>query len=83
MTDAITNDFTAGIMARMPMITVEFTDEELAVAKAHAASLGKSMRAHAHDIILADVQRAAFLKGVDETVAYYMDVFKDAPEGRR
>ncbi|MET7487303.1 hypothetical protein [Streptomyces sp. NPDC005538] len=67
----------------MPMITVEFTEEELAEAKAHAASLGKSMRAHAHDIILADAQRAAFLKDVDETVAYYMDVFKDMPEGQR
>jgi hypothetical protein len=67
----------------MPMITVEFTEEELAEAKAHAASLGKSMRAHAHDIIMADAQRAAFLKGVDETVAYYMEIFKDAPEGQR
>ncbi|MDH2393156.1 hypothetical protein QCN29_31150 [Streptomyces sp. HNM0663] len=67
----------------MPMITVEFTDEELAEAKAHAASLGKSMRAHAHDIIVADAQRAAFLKDADKTVAYYMDVFKDAPEGLR
>ncbi|MFI6402962.1 hypothetical protein [Streptomyces sp. NPDC050548] len=67
----------------MPMITVEFTEEELAVAKEHAASLGKSMRAHAHDIILADVQRAAFLKGVDKTVAWALDVFKDMPEGMR
>ncbi|MCX5201529.1 hypothetical protein OG897_08710 [Streptomyces sp. NBC_00237] len=67
----------------MPMITVEFTEEELAEAKAHAASLGKSMRAHAHDIIVSDAQRAAFLKDVDKTVAYYMDVFKDAPEGQR
>lgn len=67
----------------MPMITVEFTEEELAFAKAHVASLGKSMRAHAHDIILADAQRTAFLQGADETVAYYMDAFKDAPEGER
>ena len=70
-------------MARMPMITVEFTDEELAVAKAHAASLGKSMRAHAHDIILADVQRAAFLRDADTAVAFALDVFKDMPEGQR
>ncbi|MCX4557646.1 MULTISPECIES: hypothetical protein [Streptomyces] len=67
----------------MPMITVEFTEEELAFAKAHAASLGKSMRSHAHDIILADAQRTAFLQGVDETVAWAMDVFKDMPEGMR
>ncbi|MET7456306.1 hypothetical protein ABZT03_31400 [Streptomyces sp. NPDC005574] len=67
----------------MPMITVEFTEEELAEAKAHAASLGKSMRAHAHDIILADAQRAAFLKNVDTAVAFALDVFKDMPEGQR
>ncbi|MFE4666752.1 hypothetical protein ACFRI7_18160 [Streptomyces sp. NPDC056716] len=67
----------------MPMITVEFTEEELAVAKAHAAALGKSMRSHAHDIILADAQRTAFLRDADQAVAFALDVFKDLPEGQR
>lgn len=62
---------------------MEFTDEELTQVKAHASSLGKSVRAHAHDVIVSGAQRAAFLKGADETVAYCMDVFKDAPEGQR
>jgi hypothetical protein len=67
----------------MPMITVEFTEEELAEAKKHAASLGKSMRAHAHDVIIADAQRAAFLKDADQAVAFALEIFKDMPEGQR
>ncbi|MEV0218133.1 hypothetical protein [Streptomyces sp. NPDC050704] len=44
----------------MPMITVEFTDDEFVLVSARAASLGKSVGAHGHDVIVGGAQRAGF-----------------------
>lgn len=74
---------TADIVEGMPKITVELTAEELAAVNEHARSLGKSTRALAHDLLVADAQRAAFLRSVDKGIEIGMAAFADAPEGWR
>ncbi|MEU9957226.1 hypothetical protein [Streptomyces sp. NPDC050982] len=43
----------------MPVITVEFTAQEMAQVEASAASLGRTTGAYAHDVIMADARRTA------------------------
>ncbi|MEV4038259.1 hypothetical protein [Streptomyces umbrinus] len=44
----------------MPVITVEFTDQEMAQVEASAASHGRTTSAYAHDVVMADARRTAF-----------------------
>ncbi|MEU5291165.1 hypothetical protein [Streptomyces umbrinus] len=44
----------------MPVITVEFTDREMAQVEASAASHGRTTSAYAHDVVMADARRTAF-----------------------
>ncbi|MEV0637057.1 hypothetical protein AB0I77_19290 [Streptomyces sp. NPDC050619] len=67
----------------MPKITVELTAEELAAVNQYARALGKSTRALAHDLLVAEAQRAAFLRNVDKGIEIGLAAFADSAEGWR
>lgn len=74
---------TADTVETMPKITVELTPEELAAVNQYARALGKSTRALAHDLLVAEAQRAAFLRNVDKGIEIGLAAFSDVPEGWR
>ncbi|MBO0511567.1 hypothetical protein [Streptomyces beijiangensis] len=68
----------------MPAINIEFTVEELDRIKARAASANKSMRAHAHDVLVDEADRLAFVEGAAAIARRMLtDAMARFPEGQR
>ncbi|MEU1601629.1 hypothetical protein ABZ468_55685 [Streptomyces sp. NPDC005708] len=68
----------------MPALNVEFSPEEMARLRERAAITGKSLKQHAHDVIVDEADRLAFVEGaVAEAVRVLPGVVARFPEGLR
>ncbi|MEV5474471.1 hypothetical protein AB0L66_19215 [Streptomyces sp. NPDC052207] len=68
----------------MPALNVEFSPEEMDRLRRRAALAGKSLRAHAHDVIVEEADRIAFVEGaVTEATRVLPGVMEHFPEGLR
>ncbi|MFJ9761021.1 hypothetical protein [Streptomyces sp. NPDC101149] len=68
----------------MPALNVEFSPEEMDRLRQRAALAGKSLRAHAHDVIVEEADRIAFVEGAAaEATRVLPGVMEHFPEGLR
>ncbi|MGW2554078.1 hypothetical protein [Streptomyces sp. NPDC001635] len=68
----------------MPALNVEFSPEELDRLRRRAALAGKSLTAHAHDVLMEEAERIAFVEGaIAEAVRVLPGVTERFPEGLR
>ncbi|MEU6519940.1 hypothetical protein [Streptomyces sp. NPDC046978] len=68
----------------MPALNVEFSPEEMDRLRQRAALAGKSLRAHAHDVIVEEADRIAFVEGAAAEAARVLPgVMEHFPEGLR
>ena len=73
----------------MPALNVKFSPEEMDRLRRRAALAGKSLTAHAHDVLMEEAERIAFVEGafvegaIAEAVRVLPGVTERFPEGLR
>jgi hypothetical protein len=60
----------------MPAINVPLTEEELEAFRVDAAAAGKSLKEHAHDILVREGQRRAFITAAGEAFERLLPEFQ-------
>ncbi|MGW4619947.1 hypothetical protein [Streptomyces sp. NPDC004592] len=68
----------------MPALNLEFSPEEMDRLRRRAALAGKSLTAHAHDVLMEEADRIAFVEGaIAEAARVLPGVTERFPEGLR
>ncbi|MER5403033.1 MULTISPECIES: hypothetical protein [unclassified Streptomyces] len=67
----------------MPKISVDLSPEELERLNDYAKAKGVSTRSLAHKVLVAEVDRAAFLDAARGAYSVALAAVEDAPEGLR
>lgn len=68
----------------MPALNIEFTAEEMERLRERATITGKSLKQHAHDVIVEEADRLAFVQGAAAEVERILPgVTAHFPEGLR
>jgi len=68
----------------MPALNVEFSDEEMERLRRRATLAGRSLKQHAHDVIVEEADRIAFVDGaVAEAERVLPGVQARFPAGQR
>lgn len=67
----------------MPKISVDLSDQELERLNAYAKAKGVSTRKLAHNVLIAEVDREAFLVAARGAYSVALAAVADAPEGLR
>jgi hypothetical protein len=66
----------------MPAINVPLSEEELAAFREEAAAAGKSLKQHAHDLLVREQQRRAFVaaagKALDRVLPEFRDLYPES-----
>ncbi|MFE9500794.1 hypothetical protein [Streptomyces collinus] len=67
----------------MPKISVDLSQEELDRLNQYARTKGVSTRSLAHSVLVAEVDRAAFITAARDAYPVALAAVQDAPEGLR
>jgi hypothetical protein len=68
----------------MPALNIEFSPDEMNRLRERATLTGKSLKQHAHDVIVEEADRLAFVEGaVAEATRVLPGVMERFPEGLR
>lgn len=73
----------ASKLGGMPKISVDLSPEELERLNRYARTKGVSTRSLAHTVLVAEVDRAAFIEAARTAYPVALAAVEDAPEGLR